>query len=87
MEDGAVKVNLVPANAPVLRERVLTFKANARVYDLHRMLRERLKLETLVLIVETCFAPTLDQELGDLAKNFGRNGTLHITYGPQAVFG
>mmetsp|Transcript_17060 Transcript_17060/g.27609 ORF Transcript_17060/g.27609 Transcript_17060/m.27609 type:complete len:159 (+) Transcript_17060:60-536(+) len=82
-----VMVNFDAANAPILKKRSLKFKSDVKIYDVHRLLKEKLKQDSLVLIVEKCFAPTLDQDLGTLYKLFARNDVLHITYGVQAVFG
>lgn len=82
-----VKVNFDAANAPILKKRTLTFKSNAQVHDVIQLLQSKLKLDTLVLVVEKCFTPTLDQDLGTLYKSFARNDALYITYSPQPVFG
>ncbi len=83
----AVLVSFDAAGAPALKKRQLKFKSDALVADVQRLLCERLGTEHLALVVEKCFMPLPDQDLGSLFKTFGRNGALHISYGVQPVFG
>jgi hypothetical protein len=83
----AVLVSFDAAGAPALKKRQLKFKSDVLVADVQRLLCERLGTEHLALVVEKCFMPLPDQDLGSLFKTFGRNGALHISYGIQPVFG
>jgi len=89
-DSNVVRINLDAAAAPVLKKRSIMCQRSARVADLQNLLHSRLRLEkgrSVVLVVEKCFTPTLDQELGTLFDNFSRDGALHVTYGYQAAFG
>jgi hypothetical protein len=86
-EPFAVLVSFDAAGAPALKKRQLKFKSDALVADVQKLLCERVGVENLALVVEKCFMPLPDQDLGSLFKTFGRNGALHISYGVQPVFG
>ena len=87
METFIVKVKLDAANAPVLKKSLVKFKSDTKVMDLIQLLQGKLNIESVVLVVEKCFVPLADQQLGELYNAFARNNILHITYGMQAVFG
>jgi len=84
-----VTVNFSAANAPIIKQKTMKFNSTATIFEIQRFLKDKLKQESVVIIIDKCFVPTLDQDLGTLMRCFGTgpNKVLNITYGPQAVFG
>jgi len=87
-----VKVKLVAVgNAPLLKRSKFLVAADDEIFKLLKQIRAWLNLkdsdQSLFLYINSCFAPSLDQLLGELHECFSVSGELIVNYSLTAAYG
>ncbi|KZF21105.1 APG12-domain-containing protein [Xylona heveae TC161] len=77
-------------SAPILRKKVYTIKAKSPFAAVVNFLRKRPEIkgnDSVFLYVNSVFAPSLDEEVGNLYRCFKRDDQLIIAYSTTPAFG
>lgn len=83
-----VKIRLQPIGAiPQIQPRVCQISAHQQFLALTRFLCKRLKRKHIHCYINNAFAPSLDQNIGDLWTQFKVNDELIVSYCETVAFG
>ncbi|ORY38649.1 autophagy protein 12 [Rhizoclosmatium globosum] len=77
-------------SAPILKQQVFKITASQRFQAVILFLRKELALtqsDSLFLYVNSAFAPSPDETVSTLFKNFGAEGSLIVNYSTTAAWG
>lgn len=73
--------------APPLRPNVYNISSTQTVATLVRFLQKKLRMDEVHLYVQSSFAPTPDETIGDLWESFRVGNELVVSYCHQVAFG
>lgn len=74
-------------SAPLLKQDRVKVSADSRFSKVVSFLRKQLGSESVFVYLRNAFCPALDEELGVLARAYGTDGRLHVSYAITPAWG
>lgn len=90
MSSEVAKVVIVfqaAGGAPILKQDKVKISVDSRFSKVVTFLRKQLHSESVFVYLRNAFCPALDEELGVLAKAYGTDGKLHVSYALTPAWG
>lgn len=73
--------------APILKQDKVKISVDSRFSKVVAHLKKQLHSDSVFVYLRNAFCPALDEELGVLAKTYGTDGKLHVSYALTPAWG
>lgn len=73
--------------APILKQDKVKISVDSRFSKVVAHLKKQLATDSVFVYLRSAFCPALDEELGVLARAYGTDGKLHVSYALTPAWG